>query len=151
MTASAAPMSRGEAAELLGIAPDAEAAEVQRAFLRAARHAHPDTLPEADDSARAAAGARFDALSRARAVLLVPAPAAPPAPPVGRAADGWAPRPGDPDGPLYRPVQSRGLGGSLVVLALLAFLLVALVSFGEGFGRPSFDAPPGSPVASQTP
>jgi curved DNA-binding protein CbpA len=150
VTASPAPMSRAQAAELLGLAADAPPVEVQRAFLRAARHAHPDTLPEADDATRAAAAARFDALTRARAVLMEPAPPAPPAAAAGL-GDGWAPRPGDPDGPLYRPVQGRGLGGSLVVLALLAFLMVAIVTFSDAFRQQSFDDPGGSPAATRVP
>jgi hypothetical protein len=142
-------MSRAEAAELLGVAADAPPGEVQRAFLRAARHAHPDTLPEADEVTRAAAGARFDTLTRARAVLLEPLPPAPPSAPA--TADGWAPRPWDPDGPRYRPVQGRGLGGSLVILALLAFLMVAIVTFGDGFRERSFQSPADSPAATGAP
>ncbi|MDH2442342.1 DnaJ domain-containing protein [Amnibacterium sp. CER49] len=146
MTAPRAAMSRAEAAEVLGVALTARAAEVQRAFLRLVRTAHPDALPGATEAERRAAAERFDRLVRARAVLLAPPP---PTPPPGAPDDGY--RPMEPDGPLYRPVPGRGIGGSLVVLVLLAFLLVALVSFDDAARRPSFEPGAPTPGSSVTP
>lgn len=142
MSRPAQPMPRAEAAEVLGVADDAPPVEVQRAFLRAARHVHPDVLGDADDARRRAAGAAFVRLSRARDALLVPAPAG------ARSGPAVAARPRDPSGgPVFRRVPGRGLGGSLVVLALLAFLLVALVSFEQAVQQDGFDAPP-APVST---
>jgi hypothetical protein len=116
---SAAPMPRHEAAALLGVPEDATSAQVQRAYLRAARTTHPDVLPEADEAGRRAAAAAFDRLTRARDTLIgsparVPTPSA-----VRSGGDVATPRWGS---------RERGLGGSLVVLALLAFLLIGIVS-----------------------
>lgn len=134
MTASPPRMTRAQAAAILGVPVAADAAEVQHAFLRLARHVHPDTLlPEADDGQRRAAAARFDELSRARAALLT-APVEPPA-----------------TVPEWRPAPGRGLGGSLVVLVLLAFLLVALVTIDEAFRSHAFAPPPQGPSISSTP
>jgi curved DNA-binding protein CbpA len=57
---SAAPMPRHEAAALLGVPEDATSAQVQRAYLRAARTTHPDVLPEADEAVREATSQRRD-------------------------------------------------------------------------------------------
>jgi len=136
VTSERAWMPRREAAALLGIAEDAPVAEVQRAYLRAARRTHPDLLPQADDAGRRAAGAAFAELTRARDAML----AARPMDPVERAM--WSARPAPEDGPVFRRVPGRGLGGSLVVLALLAFLLIALVSIEQGYeGSPFSPAP----------
>lgn len=115
-------MPREEAALLLGLDGDAGPVEVQRAFLRAARRVHPDVLGEASDARRRAAADAFVRLSAARDALLEPAPARP-APPGARRAG-----PAGPSGAVP-PERGRGPGGSLVLLALLAFLLIALVSF----------------------
>jgi hypothetical protein len=138
-------MPRHEAAVLLGVSETAAPPEVQRAYLRAARTTHPDLLPEADEAGRRAAGAAFDRLTRARDAMLAPAPPTPTAP-----ASAWSPGPDGAAGPMYRRVEGRGLGGSLVVLVLLAFLLVALVSLqqGTGFG---VDAPPAAPPVCSGP
>ena len=140
-------MPLGEAAELLGVAEDAPPGDVQRAFLRAARRVHPDVLDEAGDDERREAGASFDRMLRARDALLT-APRA-----TGGAhavpADASAHR-RDPEGPVYRRVPGRGLGGSLVVLALLAFLLVALVSFEQGV-QVGFEPGPSRPSVSSAP
>jgi curved DNA-binding protein CbpA len=136
-------MTRTEAASVLGVPPDAEPAEVQHAFLRLARHVHPDTLPDADDRERQAAALRFDRLLQARGVLLTaPEPAEPG--PVFEADRLTT----DPGGPQWRRVPGRGLGGSLVVLALLAFLLVALVSLDDAFRSQPFQ--PGSSTTPAT-
>lgn len=136
-------MTRTEAASVLGVLPDAGAAEIQHAFLRLARHVHPDTLPDADDRERHAAALRFDRLLQARGVLLTePEPTAPRlVPETGSFAT-------DLDGRQWRPVPGRGLGGSLVVLALLAFLLVALVSLDDAFRSHPFE--PGSSTTPAT-
>ena len=135
MTA-AAPMPRREAAALLGVPESAAVQEVQRAYLRAARRTHPDLLSGADDAARQAAGDAFARLTRARDTLLADRPVERP---VG--SEWSAPVDGD-SGPRFRRVPGRGLGGSLVVLALLAFLLIALVSVEQAFeGGNIFDAP----------
>lgn len=140
-------MTRAEAAALLGVSPDADTASVQHAFLRLARQVHPDTLPDADEGDRRAAGERFDLLARARSVLL--------APPVTEPRDGDVRSSSrrSQDGPVLRPVPGRGLGGSLVVLVLLAFLLVALVTVDDAFRTHAFDPPAGSvpPAVSATP
>jgi hypothetical protein len=133
---SAAPMPRREAAALLGVPEDAAPQDVQRAYLRAARWTHPDVLPEADEAGRRAAGEAFARLTRARDVLLADRPL-----PSQDQAE-WFHRPGDDDGPRYRRVAGRGLGGSLVVLALLAFLLIALVSVQQAYeGTGVYDEP----------
>lgn len=133
---STAPMPRREAAALLGVPEGAAAHEVQRAYLRAARRTHPDLLPEADEAGRQAAGDAFARLTRARDALLADRPPGPPEP------TEWVVRSGDDDGPRFRRVPGRGLGGSLVVLAMLAFLLIALVSVEQAFqGGTAFDAP----------
>ncbi len=127
------PMPRAEAAALLGVGPDASGAEVQRAYLRAARRVHPDVLGDADEAARRAAAEAFDRLSRARAAMTgAAAPVSSPA---------FVHRAGYPDGPRYRRVPGRGLGGSLVVLAMLAFLLVGLISFDQAVRGDAFDPP----------
>lgn len=112
-------MPRPEAARLLGVPQDATAAQVQRAYLRAARTTHPDVLPDADEDRRRAAADAFDRLTRARDTMLG-APIREPLPPVAGAAAMTAADP--------RRARDRGLGGSLVVLALLAFLLIGIVS-----------------------
>ena len=144
MTGPAQPMSRAEAAALLAVAADAGGPDVQRAFLRAARHVHPDTLPEAGEDERRAAAAAFDRLLRARDVLLVPVarPAADDAHSLVR---------GDPDGPRYRRVEGRGIGGSLVVLAMLAFLLVLLVTLQQGVTGAPVDPSPAAPSVGAGP
>ena len=120
-------MPRHEAAALLGVPEDAPATEVQRAYLRAARRTHPDVLPEADEARRQAAAEAFDRLTRARDVLI-----------------GRPDRTGRHRSPACRPAlrsrsdprRNRGLGGSLVVLALLAFLMVGIVSAEQALSPP---------------
>lgn len=142
MTAARTPMPRAEAAALLGVPEAATTGEVQRAYLRAARRTHPDLLPEADDAGRREAGEAFARLTRARDTLLTDRPTAP----EERAA--WSAGPEGAAGPAYRQVPGRGLGGSLVVLALLAFLLIGIVSAEQAFrGGSSFDAPTTSTTA----
>lgn len=130
MTAAGA---RLEAAALLGVDPAAGPAEVQRAFLRAARRVHPDVMPDAGLEQRRAAAAAFDRLTRARDLLLQPADAAP-----------------EPTTPQPVPrAPSRNLANSLVVLALLSFLLVLLVTVDDAVrGDP---LPGGAPAASAAP
>jgi hypothetical protein len=142
VTGAGAPMSRPEAAALLGVPDDAGPAEVQHAYLRAARRTHPDLQPEADETARRAASESFDRLTRARDLLLTTRP---------ERAPEWLPGPEGDAGPRYRRVEGRGLGGSLVVLALLAFLLVALVSAQQAFGGAAFPEPVDRPATTATP
>ncbi|WP_345480394.1 J domain-containing protein [Amnibacterium soli] len=141
MTARGPAMPRPEAAALLGVPATATPAEVQRAYLRAARTTHPDLLPDSDEAGRRSAAEAFDRLTRARDVLLEPAPPAPPT------ASAWAP---GADGVQYRRVEGRGIGDSLVVLVLLAFLLIGLVSLQQGLGF-GVEAPPAGPAATTAP
>jgi hypothetical protein len=148
VTDGRAPLSRAEAAALLDVPEDAPPADVQRAYLRAARRTHPDAHPEADEPARRAAAEAFDRLTLARDVLVEPAP-----PPPSGATPGpeWRYGPEGPAGPRYRRVEGRGLGGSLVVLALLAFLLIALVSLQQAFLAPlPGPTPAPTPTSSST-
>jgi hypothetical protein len=122
VTAPAASLTPEEAAELLGVAMDAPAADVQRAYLRAARRTHPDVLPDVDERARLEAAAAFDRLTRARDLLVAePGPAAPASPAASR----------PPASERYR--RGRGLGGPLVVLTLLGFLLIGIVAAEQAF------------------
>ncbi|WP_133766592.1 J domain-containing protein [Amnibacterium kyonggiense] len=130
-------MSRDDAAALLGVPADADPAAVQHAYLRAARRTHPDLLTDADETERRAAADAFDALTRARDLLVESAPVDP----LQRAT--WAVRP---DAPPPRAPQ-RGLGGPLVVLALLGFLLMGIVVaehalLGQGVPAPAVSANP---------
>ena len=112
-----ARMSPAEAAALLGVPIDAPLADIQHAFLRAARQVHPDVLPDASDPEREDAATRFDELSQAREVLFESRPVIPIE--------------------VLRPAveyeRGRGIGGSLAVLALLVFLLIAIVSLNDAF------------------
>lgn len=119
-------MTVERAAELLGVPAGAPVADVQRAYFRAARSVHPDAMPDATDAERAAAALRFDELSRARGVLLTAGPAS---------AGSTAVRTPSPAGVPRAPSAYRreGLGGSLLVLLLLVFLLVSLVSLNDAF------------------
>lgn len=131
MTGVGAPITRSEAATLLGVDEHATAADVQRAYLRAARRTHPDLLPDAQEEERRAATAAFARLTSARDLLVT-----------GRADTTSAASPGPsrvPQGAGRAP--GRGLAGSLVVLTLLAFLLVAIVSIEQAFEGGSFRPP----------
>jgi hypothetical protein len=143
-------MTRDEAAALLGVTAEATGPDVQKAFLRLARRAHPDVLPEATEAQRRAAAERFDALVQARRTLLETAAAT--VVDEGRARSAtWRPRPDDPAG--SRVPAGRSLGDSLVVLVLLAFLLVALVTLDSALRRHEFPSPVGgaTPSATATP
>jgi hypothetical protein len=112
-----ARMSPAEAAAVLGVPLDAPLADIQHAYLRAARQVHPDVLPDASDPEREHAATRFDELSQAREVLFENRPVIPIE--------------------LVQPAvayeRGRGIGGSLAVLALLVFLLIAIVSLNDAF------------------
>ncbi|MGN6742405.1 MAG: DnaJ domain-containing protein [Amnibacterium sp.] len=142
MTGTPRPMSREDAAALLGVGPDATARVVRNAFLRAARRVHPDLHPEADAAERRAATERFDALVRARELLLSPAPAPTPAGPGGPAVA----RPAPPR--VNTRPQERGFATSLVLIALLSFLIVALVTLDSALRGQ--DPPPGGGAPSTT-
>lgn len=145
MTSRGQAMPRHEAAALLGVPETATPAEAQRAYLRAARTTHPDPVPEADEAGRREAAQAFARLTLARDALLVPAP-----PASSASAPAWLPGPEGAAGPRYRRVEGRGIGGSLVALVLLAFLLVALVNLQQGVGF-GVDAPPATPAATADP
>jgi hypothetical protein len=122
VTSGAASITPEEAADLLGVPAGAAASEVQRAYLRAARRTHPDVLPDADDAARLAAAEAFDRLTRARDLLVAgtgPMASTPPVTPTRPASD------------RYR--RGRGLGGPMVVLALLGFLLIGIVAAEQAY------------------
>ena len=129
-------MSPAEAAALLGVPEDAPLADVQHAFLRAARHVHPDTIPEASGPEREAAAARFDALSQAREVLFESQPVIP--------IEVLA-------GPPYE--RRSSIGGSLAVLAALVFLLIAIVTMNDAFRASSVGSldPVQGPAPTSTP
>jgi hypothetical protein len=115
------PMSPAEAAEVLGVPLDASIADIQHAYLRAARQVHPDVLQDAPAAEREDAATRFDRLTQAREVLLEQRPVLPieVAEPVAQPVVGYE--------------RGRGIGGSLAVLALLVFLLIAIVSLNDAF------------------
>ena len=143
MSAAPRPMSREEAAALLGVPPEATGRIVQQAFLRAARRVHPDVLPDADEAERRAAALRFDALVRARKVLLEPLPrvVVPPHGGAGRTSVTHAPD-------WVDAIHERGLANSLVLIALLSFLIVALVTIDSAVRE---NGPiPGAPVSSSS-
>ena len=107
-------MTESEAAALLGVPLGASIEEVQHAFVREARRNHPDLLDEADDSGRREAGARFAMLADARDLMLAHHPVisvqfAPPAP------------------------RRKGIGGSVVILILLAVALVVSVTMMDNY------------------
>jgi len=62
-------MTPAEAAALLDVPVDADLEQVERAFRYHARLSHPDRLASATPAELAAAAARFDSFTRARAVL----------------------------------------------------------------------------------
>ena len=139
MSAGPRPMTRVEAAALLGVPPETTGQAAQHAFLRAARFVHPDVLPQAGEDERRAAAARFDALVQARAVLLEP--------PFASASD-------DRTRASARPVhivprEDRGFADSLVLIALLSFLIVALVTLDSPLRSQSGDGSAnGAPIVS---
>lgn len=62
-------MTPAEAAAILEVAVDAELEQVERAFRFQAQRSHPDRLTAASPTELAAAAARFDRITQARAVL----------------------------------------------------------------------------------
>ncbi|TFD95472.1 hypothetical protein E3T61_00005, partial [Cryobacterium lactosi] len=62
-------MTPAEAAAILEVAVDAELEQVERAFRFQAQRSHPDRLTAASPAELAAAAARFDRITQARAVL----------------------------------------------------------------------------------
>lgn len=123
-----------EAAEVLGVGPDADLPDIQLAYRRLARDTHPDTSPEVPQSVRNEAAERFDRIVRARDVLVARKPV------VAIKVDpvGWQPRAG-------------GIGTSLALLAILAFLLLAIVSLDDAYrmdpvgDQPGQSQPAGEP------
>lgn len=114
-----------EAAEVLGVEPDADLPDIQLAYRRLARGTHPDTSPEISDSDRHEAAERFDRIVRARDVLVERKPVVA----IRVEPTGWRPRAG-------------GIGTSLALLAILAFLLLAIVSLDDAYRMdPASDQP----------
>ncbi|WP_106209871.1 J domain-containing protein [Glaciihabitans tibetensis] len=79
-------MTPAEAALLLGVRSDADAAEIMHAFRRSARSSHPDLLVGASRAELTAAEERFVRVSAARDILLKKAAA-----PAGTASSGREP------------------------------------------------------------
>lgn len=135
------PMSPAEAAAVLGVPLDASIADIQHAYLRAARQVHPDVLPDASAPEREDAATRFDRLTQARQALLEQRPVLPIqlAEPVAQPAVGYE--------------RGHGIGGSLAVLALLVFLLIAIVSLNDAFRASTAGTldHPDPPVATSVP
>ncbi|BDI22899.1 J domain-containing protein [Herbiconiux sp. L3-i23] len=107
-------MTTAEAAALLGVTADASIADVQHAYQRAARRTHPD-LMGGDDDPRVA-GARFAVLNEARDTLLRSHPVIPVR-----------------FEPLRQEPKRKGIGGSVVILLLLAAALVASVTLADSY------------------
>lgn len=112
-------MSPGDAAKLLGVAPDAPVAAIQHAFARRARLSHPDLLVDASEEERHAAGIRFAELAGARDVLLEQKPVQP-----ARVVAAGTRLPSSP---------MRGPWATFLVFLLVAFLVVVSVSLQDGF------------------
>jgi hypothetical protein len=106
-------MTTAEAAALLGVSADAAIDEVQHAYQRAARAAHPDLNPDAPHDA---AGAHFAALGEAREVLLRRHPVIP------VTFESYT-----------REPRRKGIGGSVVILLILAVILVATVTLADSY------------------
>ena len=85
-------MTPAEAAALLEVAVDAELEQVERAFRFQAQRSHPDRLTAASPAELAAAAARFDRFTQARAML--------------READAERMRPSPADAPPGHPAAS---------------------------------------------
>jgi hypothetical protein len=112
-------MSPADAAELLGVAPDAPIPDIQHAFAHQARLNHPDLLVDATDEERHAAGIRFAELSSAREVLLEQKPVYP----VHIVADG----------PSLRSTPLRGPWTTFLVFLLVALVVVVSATLQTGF------------------
>lgn len=102
-------MSRGEAAAVLGVPPDAGPDDVRRAWRMWARIAHPDAGGDPG---------HFTRLDHARHVLLQPAPAPAPAP--LRPAEDQPPRPGLLSMTRRPPHVLRLVIGAVTVVAAVA-------------------------------
>ncbi len=109
-------MTSIEAAALLGVAPGASIDDVQRAFVHAVRDHHPDRFAEGSDEDRAAASARFRTYAEARDVLIRERPVIP-------VTFDYVPSARKP----------KGIGGSVIVLVILAALLVLGVTMADGY------------------
>lgn len=116
-----------EAAEVLGVQPDADLPDIQLAYRRLARDTHPDTSLERSDVERDRTAERFDRVVRARDVLVERKPVVA----IRVEPVGWRPRAG-------------GVGASLALLAILAFLLLAIVSLGDAYRMDPLHDQPGS-------
>lgn len=117
-------MSPADAAELLGVAPDASIPEIQHAFTRRARLSHPDLMAEASEAERHEAGIRFAELRDARDLLVSSRADAPLAAHV--APEAWPVR-------TMRTEPMRGPWSTFIVFLLLAVLIVTVVTIQDGF------------------
>jgi hypothetical protein len=115
-------MSPADAAQLLGVAPDAPIQEIQHAFARQARLSHPDLLVDATDEERHSAGIRFAELREARDLLVTRKPGTP-ITSVHIVADGVPLR----AGPMRNP------WGTFLVFLLLAIVVVITVTLQDSF------------------
>ena len=97
-------MTPDEAAAVLGIRPDADAAEVDRAYRRLSRELHPDRFIGAPETFVRAANVLFVDVAAARDVLLKTAP--PPAQPADEAGAGPHARTEAPRPPTPRPAPT---------------------------------------------
>lgn len=124
--------------ELLGVAPDATAEEIQRAYrLLALRH-HPDIAPDADPATMAAINGAWAVLNDPRQRRVYDAslgrPAAPPRPAPPAPESGWVPLDPDDDemdpedlsDEPYAPVERRPSDMLVMTPVLLALAAVGL-------------------------
>ena len=115
-------MSPAEAAELLGVEPDAGLPEIQHAFARQARMNHPDLMADASEEERHAAGIRFAELRDARDVLV----SSRDSPPM-RLPPGAVPV------RITRTEPMRGPWSTFLVFLILAVIIVIVVTIQDGF------------------
>lgn len=110
-------MTPERAAELLAVPADAIPAEIERAFTRAARSAHPDLFVDDDDATRARRAAEFVSLAEARDLLVARARAR-----AAAAATGY--RPPDARPTIPPPPGPYLMGAWIGMLVLAAFLSI---------------------------
>lgn len=109
-------MTPERAAQLLAVSLEATPAEIERAFARAARKAHPDLFAHETDAERTARATDFAQFAAARDVLVPRAKLL-----AAAASTGY--RPPDPQRPTIAPPPGRYLMGAWIGLLLLAAFL----------------------------
>ena len=122
-------MDRTAAARTLGVAPDAPAGEIERAFRRQAREGHPDRFPPGSEAAEDATYRIRELVEARRTLLAVPdVPAQPGRDPQTEASWAWAgdaPRPAHDERfpsptSIDRRMRSWGLAwGSFLLLSAI--------------------------------